>query len=101
MKKKNNCWEEMDCGHEPGGRKSHDFICPASTQKEFDGINGGKFAGRFCWWVVGTCCQGEVQGEIAKKLLDCCKCSFFIKVVQEEESGFVREIVNIHPRKNP
>ena len=97
MRKKVNCWEEKRCGHEPGGSNSDEYICPASTQKEFEGINGGKCAGRFCWWVAGTCCQGEIQGKIAKKLLDCSKCTFFHKVAQEEERNFIREIVNIPP----
>ena len=87
----------MGCGHEPGGRKASEYVCPAATNTEFDTVNGGKFAGRFCWWVAGTCCQGTVQGEIAKKILDCCKCLFFKKVVLEEESGFIRNIQDISP----
>ena len=99
MKKKTNCWQEMRCGHEPGGHKTDEYICPAATSHEFDGVNGGKNGGRFCWWVAGTCCRGEIQGEIAKKILDCCKCMFFQKVVLEEESDFVREIQDIPLKK--
>lgn len=93
--KKINCWEEMHCGHEPGGSKADEYICPAATQEQFDGINGGKCAGRFCWCVAGTCCQGKVQGEMAKKLLDCCRCKFFIRVGHEEERNFIRHIEDI------
>ncbi len=95
MKKKANCWEEKRCGHEPGGRNSDTFICPAATEEQFNGVNGGKCAGRFCWGIVGTYCKGKVQGKMAKKILDCSKCSFFSKVVQEEESSFTREIEDI------
>ena len=98
--KKSNCWEVMRCGYEPGGSSSDEYVCPAATLEQFNGINGGTCAGRFCWWVVGTCCQGEVQGKIAKKILDCSKCSFFNQVVLEEERGFVREIDNVDEKKS-
>lgn len=99
MKRKINCWEEMGCGHEPAGSKSHEYVCPAATEEQFDGVNGGKYAGRFCWCVAGTCCHGKIQGVTAKKILDCSKCSFFKKVVLEEESGFIREVELIPPSK--
>jgi len=58
------CWEYMKCGQEKT------MACPAYTQS----------AGRICWKVAGTMCEGCVQGTSAKKLGDCTKCDFYQKV---------------------
>jgi len=80
----------MHCGREPGGETVDDLgVCPAAEDMRFDGINGGKFAGRFCWIVSGTCCNGEVQGTFAKKLGDCLKCRFFLDVAKQEGENMV------------
>src|SRR4030042_4497007 len=52
-----NCWQFMGCGR-PMNRDLHRFSntcpCPASIGKSFDGIHGGKNAGRVCWFVLQT-----------------------------------------------
>jgi hypothetical protein len=88
MEEKKNCWEYMECGREPGGKNADELgICPASTALLYDGINGGARAGRFCWPVAGTFCNGELQGTFAVKLKDRLKCPFFMTVAREEGSS--------------
>ena len=87
---KKNCWEIKNCGRQPGGDKVNELgICPSAITTEYDGINGGKNAGRYCWAVAGTFCKGEIQGTFARKLGNCLACSFFRQVEREEERLFV------------
>jgi CRP-like cAMP-binding protein len=87
-KERINCWEYMKCGRGPGGSKVAELgICPAATDTSYDGINFGKSAGRFCWAVAGTLCDGQVQGTFAEKRISCISCDFF-KLVQQEEGAF-------------
>ncbi|GAB4278406.1 MAG: hypothetical protein Kow0056_10660 [Coriobacteriia bacterium] len=85
-----NCWEYKECGREPGGRNVEQFgECPAATESALDGANGGTNAGRACWVVAGTLCNGEPQGTFAQKAADCRNCDFYHQVQEEEGSGFV------------
>ena len=80
-----NCWEFKECGREPGGKKEKELgTCPATIEVRVDGVHHGKNAGRCCWAIAGTLCKGKVQGTFAKKLGDCIKCTFYVKVSQEE-----------------
>jgi CheY-like chemotaxis protein len=82
-----NCWEVKKCGRQPGGdRVAEPGQCPATMETSYDGTNGGKNGGRFCWKVAGTMCGGKVQGIYAQKLETCLDCDFF-QQVQEEQSG--------------
>jgi hypothetical protein len=84
---KQNCWEFKQCGRELGGAKVHEMgVCPASTENSVDGVHGGIDAGRCCWAVVGTFCEGEVQSTYAQKLHNCIGCEFR-SVVEHEERG--------------
>ena len=84
-----NCWEFKKCGREPDGLKVAELgICPAAENKDFDGINGGKNGGRFCWAVAGTFCGGKVQGSFAQKIKNCEECDFFGIVNKEEDRNF-------------
>ncbi len=90
MEEKSNCWEYMECGREPGGRNIAELgICPVTVALIYDGINGGICAGRFCWRIAGTYCNGDVQGTLAAKIKDCLKCPFFIKAAREEGSSLI------------
>jgi hypothetical protein len=90
MAEKQNCWESMECGRQPGGVNTAELgICPASTALVYNGINGGSNAGRFCWSVAGTFCNGDVQGTFAAKLKNCLKCPFFLKVVREQGEAII------------
>jgi serine/threonine protein phosphatase PrpC len=83
--KKQNCWEYMKCGREPGGEKAHELgECPAAIDSTFNGFNLGQNAGRTCWLTAGTFCNGKVQGSFAKKRVSCRECDFYQKVNNEE-----------------
>ena len=74
-----NCWEFMKCGRQPDGEKVNELgICPATTDSSLNGTNGGENAGRCCWKVAGTFCDGKIQGVFTSKIIDCIECDFFI-----------------------
>lgn len=82
---KQNCWEFKKCGREPGGAKTNELgVCPATTEKRTDGMNGGKNGGRACWAITGTLCGGKSQGTFATKVGNCLKCEFYQAVGAEE-----------------
>ena len=84
-----NCWEFKSCGREPGGANAGAMgVCPAASQEPLEGANHGKFAGRMCWVVAGTFCQGKVQGMFGSKVLDCTRCDFLMSVKNEEGEEF-------------
>ena len=86
---KKNCWEFMECGRAEGGRNVANLgICPAATEKRMDGVHGGINAGRACWLVSGTLCDGEVQGTFAHKDGSCTLCDFYKHVEAEEKRNF-------------
>lgn len=90
MTEKKNCWEFMGCGREPRGvNVAETGICLAAIALRFDGVNGGKCAGRFCWQVAGTYCNGQRQGTFATKIQDCILCPFFLAVAREEGESLV------------
>ncbi len=83
---KQNCWEITKCGREPGGSKTAELeICPAALDASCDGINSGKNAGRICWAVAGTFCEGKVQGSFAQKRASCLGCDVFQRIKAEED----------------
>ena len=85
---KKNCWEHKGCGRERGGKKAHDLgVCPAATNEELDTVHDGNMAGRACWVVAGSLCDGQVQGTPAEKLANCLRCAFYNLVKAEEEES--------------
>ena len=99
LMKLKNCWEVMRCGREPGGEKIDEYgICPAAVSGDYDGINRGKFRGRFCWSVCGTLCNGKPQGEFAQKLGDCLDCEFLKEVNEQEGREFILTIYDAKRR---
>jgi len=91
---KKNCWEVMKCGREPGGGKAKELgVCPAATDERLDRVHGGKNAGRACWVIAGTFCEGSVQGTFAQKYRDCTTCDFYRQVRKEEGSDYHSALV--------
>ncbi|OGH96795.1 MAG: hypothetical protein A2039_00500 [Candidatus Melainabacteria bacterium GWA2_34_9] len=87
---KKNCWEFTNCGREPSGKNVDEFgVCPAAVNKKYNGLNHGKCAGRICWAVTGTFCDGNIQGTFAKKWYNCSKCDFFKQTKAEEGPNFL------------
>ena len=89
MAGKQNCWEKLNCGRQEGGAKVLELgVCPANTDKQANGLNGGINGGRICWAVAGTLCGGEIQGTEADKVFTCLSCSFHNQVKMEEGESF-------------
>jgi len=90
--RKENCWDFFQCGREKGGKNEEELgVCPASADASADGLNGGNNAGRICWAVAGTLCDGEVMGTRAEKERFCGACDFYRKVRGEE--GFMNYVM--------
>ncbi len=86
---KQNCWDFKKCGRQPGGPKASELgVCTAATEVIYNGKNGGKNSGRYCWKVAGTLCGGKVQGTWAQKMSNCNVCDFMIQVKNEEGAAF-------------
>jgi hypothetical protein len=80
-----NCWEVRKCGREPGGLRVERLgVCPAAKETAFSGTNQGFNAGRYCWRIAGTFCEGKVEGSFMEGLLSCSYCDFY-RTVQAEE----------------
>lgn len=87
--KHENCWEYMDCGREPGGKRASLLgVCPAAIHMESDGINHGQAAGRFCWPVEETLCPASGEEKVQR----CHDCPFFEEVQRQEGESFVLQI---------
>ena len=87
MERRLNCWEYKKCGHGPGGDINR-LICPTVLESRLDGVHNGEQAGRACWVIAGTYCDGGVQGKFAKKYNTCMNCDFYQKVLEEEGHKF-------------
>jgi hypothetical protein len=80
-----NCWEFKNCGREPNGVNVHVLgVCPAATNAACHGIHGGKRAGRTCWIIPNTMCDGEKQDSFLEKFAQCRKCDFYQLVKRQE-----------------
>ena len=78
VSKKQNCWEYMKCGREPGGEMVAKLgTCRAATDEFFNGMNGGKNGGRICLSIAGTFSKDVFQCSCLEDLASCKDCSFF------------------------
>jgi hypothetical protein len=85
--KKLNCWEFQECRREKSdgnGKKGRKCLVPDMVM--YDGVHGGKNAGRVCWLVPDTSCHGDRQITFSHKLTSCVDCAFY-KMVQDEEGS--------------
>lgn len=80
---KRNCWEFMRCGkgaNVPDGG----LQCPAYTEQRLHSVHGGINAGRACWVVNDTKCEGILQGTFQSTYRSCSTCAFYLAVRAEE-----------------
>jgi predicted RNA-binding protein YlxR (DUF448 family) len=82
--RKINCWEYKGCRKEENDRLLSRQKCLVPEMSMYDGINSGKNAGRACWLVADTTCNGDVQLTFSHKLKTCAQCDFYRKVKEEE-----------------
>jgi hypothetical protein len=50
-------------------------------------MNRGVYAGRYCWRIAGTFCEGKVEGVFAHSLMSCSFCEFYRSVQEAEGDG--------------
>jgi hypothetical protein len=87
---KMNCWEYKQCGRELGGANSvKEGVCPCAMEARLNSVHGGKWAGRACWVVSNTVCNGERQGSFGEKYGACAKCNFHLLVKREEGYRYI------------
>jgi len=97
---KKNCWEQKNCGREPGGKNAAALgVCPASTDNRLHGTHGGKNSGRACWMIAGTLCGGTVQGTFGAKYKTCEQCDFYQNTRAEEGSGYLLSVFLLNKLK--
>ena len=93
-----NCWEYKKCGRQPCGAHVYEFgVCPAAMEKKANKFNGGKNAGRICWAIADTLCDGKIQGTLVEKIVNCMDCDFF-KLVSREEGFTFKGCHDILPK---
>ncbi|MEW6351909.1 MAG: two-CW domain-containing protein [Thermodesulfobacteriota bacterium] len=86
-----NCWDVLKCGNQPGGPFTRsNGVCPVAEERRFWGRNRGLYAGRSCWNVEGTLCNGNPPMSLAEKAETCPRCVFFQQVRHEEGVRFER-----------
>ncbi len=96
-----NCWEYNKCQREPGGKKVAEFgVCPVCLEVRADKINDGRNAGRACWAVAGTMCQGVVSGKFSAKVTNCLLCNFYQLVCNEQGKNFQGAAIILDHLKN-
>lgn len=93
MPKKLNCWEFVNCGREKNGIMVPILgECEVVSDMKHDGLNNGLGAGRACWMTHKSNC-------VMKKTehLNCCyDCSFYKRVLFEEEEQIEHKLEPIH-----
>jgi len=89
MTKKLNCWEFVNCGREKNGLMVPILgECEVVSNMKYDGLNGGVGAGRACWLTHRNNCVMNKT-----KQLSCCyDCSFYKRVMFEEEDQAVPKV---------
>ena len=89
-----NCWEFKGCKREPDSDKVSELaVCPSATETRLNGVHGGKNAGRACWAVAGTMCEGKRQGSFSEKYDNCMNCDFYKTVKKEEGENLEMSLV--------
>jgi hypothetical protein len=54
-----------------------------------DSVHGGIHAGRACWVIDGTMCDGIVQGSFAQRIKNCAPCDLYKSVKAEEGAELI------------
>jgi len=77
---------------EPGGIFSEIYgPCPVAKLMKYDGINGGRGAGRICWSILNSSPR-DSQPVCRNTRQSCFDCEFYRRVQNEEESTVAAEL---------
>jgi len=84
----------MDVAGSPEGKRQRSWASVLAARDErLNKIHGGKNAGRACWVIAGTFCEGKVQGTFAQKYQSCAECPFYKQIRMEEGSDYQTSLV--------
>ncbi|MEO5362836.1 MAG: hypothetical protein H7838_04345 [Magnetococcus sp. DMHC-8] len=90
---KTNCWEEKQCGREPGGRAADKRgPCPVPLYTLADGFLGGENGGRACVFVVGRLNEHERKWACSQSSDTCEKCDFYRKLKKKYKKSFTEPL---------
>ncbi|MBF0160916.1 MAG: hypothetical protein HQL88_01380 [Magnetococcales bacterium] len=84
-----NCWEENQCGREPGGKWAEKRgPCPVPLFTLADGFLGGENGGRACLFIANQLSAGE-RKQVCSQSADACeKCAFQKKLKKKYKRSF-------------
>ena len=86
---KTNCWDETQCGREPGGAMTvNSEPCPVPLFVLADGFLGGNNGGRACTFVLGTLNEEERRRACAQSVDVCKRCSYYKKLKKKHKKSF-------------
>ena len=70
-------------------------VCPAALPNKYDGVNNGKYGGRFCW-VINKTTDNAIVDNHAKKLWECIDCNVLKLIQIDEDSNFIFSPTEVH-----
>jgi hypothetical protein len=93
-KTKLNCWEFKNCGREKGGLLADVLgVCPVAKAMKYDGVHGGRAAGRICWKIRNSSsCEINLTDSQPSS---CHDCSFYRRVQHEEADKSVHQFASV------
>ncbi|MEO5340476.1 MAG: hypothetical protein H7837_08170 [Magnetococcus sp. MYC-9] len=92
---KTNCWEENQCGREPGGRLvDKRGACPVPLFVPADGFLGGVNGGRACAFITGRLSEAERKLVCSQAVESCEKCNFYRKLKKKYKKSFAEPLFN-------
>ncbi|MBF0583957.1 MAG: hypothetical protein HQL80_06945 [Magnetococcales bacterium] len=91
---KTNCWEENQCGREPGGKVANKrgIVCPVPLFTLADGFLGGENGGRACVFVIGRLNEHDRQCVCSQSPDTCEKCNFYKKLKKKYKNAFAEPV---------
>ena len=90
---KTNCWEENQCGREPGGKMADKRgPCPVPLFPLADGFLGGENGGRACMFILERLNAGERKRTCSPSVDACEKCDFHKKLKKKYKKSFAESL---------
>ncbi|MBF0461052.1 MAG: hypothetical protein HQL87_06630 [Magnetococcales bacterium] len=90
---KTNCWEETQCGREPGGKGADKRgPCPVPLFALADGFLGGENGGRACLFIVARLSANERKRACSQTAETCEKCDFRKKLKKTYKKSFTEDL---------
>ena len=90
MAKKQNCWEFMKCGREPGGERVKELgVCPVALDSSANGINSGKMQEGYAGLLQEHCVAERYREHLLKNDSAVCAVIFSKRLKRKKRGIFV------------